>query len=357
MFASTRYITWARAFYGKIAYDLATSGVPSASSDELGAPADLRDPRGHERLRTAIARYNDVPEHEVIAALGTTHAVWLAYVSLLSVDDEVLVEEPGYEPLWRTAEGIGASVRRFERAAADGYALDPARIERAMTPRTRAVVVTNLHNPTGARASDDALRAAAAVCAAHRAHLIVDEVYAPFDALVDDRGVWRGSARKLAPNVVTVASLTKCYGLGPQRVGWLLGPRDVVERAGHAMTATCGSLPLEHANLGAHAFARIGELAARTTTLIAGRRARVEGWLAARPDLSWSAPTGGLFGFVTCRSGVELLPRLEAGARDLGVLAAAGVFFGAPRGVRISWATLGGAELDEGLRRLGELLA
>jgi aspartate/methionine/tyrosine aminotransferase len=356
MFAPTRYLQWARRFYGKVRFDLATSGMSVVPTSELGVDdaLTLDDSAGWERLRGAIARYNDVPTSEAIAALGTTHAIWLAYATLISPGDDVLVETPGYEPLVRIAEGVGARVLRFERDAREGFALDPDRIARAITPRTRVVAVTTLHNPTGRRISSDTLVAAARICESAGAHLLVDEVYAPFDSLVDTRGVFAGSARKLGPNVVVVSSLTKCYGLGPHRIGWMLGPSDVIARAEDAITASCGMLPLMHAHAAVRAFERIGPLAARSRALLSGKRERVARWVAAS-GLSWSAPTEGLFGFVTVPGEGDLTPAIERAARDREVLVAAGAFFGVPNGFRLSW-SIPDDRLDEGLSRLAEAL-
>src|SRR5208283_2088729 len=118
------------------------------------APEALDDPAGWGALEAAIARYNDVSTVEAIAALGTTHALWLAYACLTSPGDEVLVESPGYEPVSRIAEGMGLSVRQFERPATERFALDPDRVARSLAAGTRVVAVTNLHNPGGVRASD-----------------------------------------------------------------------------------------------------------------------------------------------------------------------------------------------------------
>jgi aspartate/methionine/tyrosine aminotransferase len=356
MFAPTRYLDWARRLYGQIRYDLATSGMPGVSTPELGGPAfeGLDDPSGWTRLREAIARYNDVPAGEAIAALGTTHALWLAYASLTSPGDEVLVETPGYEPLARIAEGVGAKVATFERAAREGYALDPERVARAMTPRTRVVAVSNLHNPTGVRTDAGVLRAIARIAEAQGAVLLVDEVYAPFDALVDGAGVFRDSSRRLAPNIVAVSSLTKCYGLGAQRIGWLLGPADVVARAEDATTASCGSLPLIHAHVALHALSRIAPLADRARSMLRGKRARVARWIDSE-GLAWSAPTEGLFGLVTIPGAGDLTAAIERAAREREVLVAAGSFFGVPDGFRLAWSA-SDAVLDEGLVRLAEAL-
>jgi aspartate/methionine/tyrosine aminotransferase len=356
MFAPTRYLHWARRFYGQVRFDLATSGVPTVPLAELGMPPahTLDDTGGWARLRTAIAHHNGVPEVEAIAALGTTHALWLAYATLTSPGDEVLVETPVYEPLVRIAEGLGLGVSCFERSAVDGYALDVDRVGRAMTARTRVIAITNLHNPSGVRATDGALRAVARLAETRGATLLVDEVYAPFDTLTDDAGVFHGSARKLAPNVVTVSSLTKCYGLSPQRIGWMLGPAEVVARAGDTTTASAGMLPLPHAHVAVHAFERVRDLAARTRASLPGKRERVAAWIAAQ-GLEWSAPAEGLFGFVSIPGVVDLEHLVERGVREREVLVAPGCFFGMPAGFRLSWASTMEV-LDEGLPRLAEVL-
>src|SRR5580700_7290304 len=117
MFSRTRYLEWARRHYGRVRFDLATSGAATVPLSALGLPSSdmLDDPSGWAALPEAIARYNDVPSTEAIAALGTTHALWLAYASLTSPGDEVLVESPGYEPVSRIAEGVGAKVATFVR--------------------------------------------------------------------------------------------------------------------------------------------------------------------------------------------------------------------------------------------------
>ncbi len=367
MFAPTRYIDWARRFYGKVRFDLATSGVSSVTPAEWRAPAfasacfggesesaDETGANDWDGFRRAIAIYNDRPENEVVAALGTTHAFWLALSSLTSAGEGVLVEEPAYEPLVRVAEGVGAEVTRFERPAANGFALDPERIARAMTARTRVVALSNLHNPSGTRADDESLRAAARIAEAGGAILLVDEVYAPFDALVDAHGVFRSSSRHLAENVVAVASLTKCYGLGAERVGWLLGPNDVVSRAHDTMTSTAGMLPWSHALQGRRALAHIRALASRSRAILGRKRDRVARW-AASHDVRYSAPEAGLFGFVTLPGTKDLTADIEAAVRDHEVLVAAGVFFGIPNGFRIAWSEPED-KLEEGLARLTEAL-
>jgi aspartate/methionine/tyrosine aminotransferase len=351
MFPPIQYLAWARRYYGRVRCDLASSGIPPV---ELEAWTTSESGGGADRLREAIATYNDTPIEETIASLGTTHALWLAYTALTSPGDDVLVEEPAYEPLVALAEGVGAHVTRFPRFVSGRFELDPERIARAMTSRTRVVALTNLHNPSGTRLSDDHLRRIARIAEAGRAVLLVDEVYAPFDDFVDRDGVFSTSARRLAPNVVAVSSLTKCYGLGAERIGWMLGPADVVTRADDAITASIGMVPPWHALRATRALASIRALAERARSCLAGKRARVASWVLEQ-GFGWSAPDAGLFGFVTLPEDLDLMPVLDKAAREGQVLVAPGVFFGVPNGFRIAWsAPMDG--IEEGLALLARAL-
>lgn len=354
MFARTRYIDWAMARYPTAAVDLASSGMPLRGADETGL--DLDAPDATARLVSAIARYNARPEAEVVPALGTSQALFLAYASVLASGDEVLVESPTYEPLRRVAEGLGAIVREVPRPRAGGYALDPDRFASMLSPRTRLVVVTHLHNPTGVAAGDEALVELARIAEARGAYLLVDEVYAPF-ASPPEKGVFRGSARAIHPNVLAVGSLTKCFGLGMLRVGWLLGPQQIVESASAAMIAACGHLPRAHAAVGAHHLARIDAHWDETARALEGRRAIVDAWLAKHPGLTLSADPRGIFGLLHVPKAEDLLPDVERWLESRGLLVAAGTFFGAPDALRLSWATLGGDALRHALDALAEELS
>ena len=356
MFPETRYLRWASRLYGQTRLDLASSGMQAARWSDLGSPAvDVDDAGALTRLRRSVAAYNDLPEAEVFPALGTSHAIFLAYAALLSPGDEILVETPGYEPLTRAAEGLGAVVRTFERAESKGFAVDPGQVAAAMGPRTRAVVVTNLHNPSGVRVPDATLRELATVAAARGSYLVVDEVYAPFDALPED-GIFRGSARKLAPNVIALGSLTKAYGLGLYRLGWVAGPFEVIARAENASIATMGHAGANHAAYGIAAFRAVGLLARRAMRTLEDKRLLAEHWAASHPAVRWSAPKAGLYGLVTVPGAGDLTDRIESHARATGVLVAAGSFFGAPESFRLSWATTTTERFAEGLAALTPLV-
>ncbi|HXX67821.1 MAG TPA: pyridoxal phosphate-dependent aminotransferase [Polyangiaceae bacterium] len=350
------YLRWATRHYGRVSYDLGRSGVYGRDRPALGVPSDLESFEHWDELRARIARYNGVADDEALPVLGASHGLYIAYATLLSPGDEVLIERVTYEPMHRIAEGIGANVATFERSAACRFALDPAAVARSITDRTRVIAVTNLHNPGGVRADEAALHEVARLAAATGAHVLVDEVYAPFGSLCDARAVWGKSARNLAPNVVAVGSLTKCYGLGAHRVGWVLGPRDVIARAEDALVASLGHAPVPWMAFGLRAFDRLPAFAEWSRATMAGKSRRVEAWFASRPHFAWSTAREGLFGFaVDLRAQDDLTPRIEQGVRDHGVIVAPGAFFGVPNAFRLAW-SIEDDKLDEALVRLGRIV-
>ena len=353
MFAPSRYLRWAIRFYGQVRFDWRRA-VPRASRASWAAPGQRwRRSTGAlwSILCAAVARHNDVAVAEALPALGTTHALWLACAALLAPGDDVLVEEPAYEALLRIAEGCGGRLVRFTRDARDGFALDPERIVAAMTPRTRLVIVTNLHNPSGVRARGAVLREVARAVEARGAVVLVDEVYAEFEALGAPDGVFRESARKLGPNVVAVSSLTKCFGLGAERVGWVLGPPDVIGRASDALLRERRAPPAVARARGPHRLREAPGARRGSRELLGDKRERVAAWLASK-RLPWSAPAEGLFGFVTVPGAGDLTPVIEAAVTERQVIVAPGAFFGAPDGFRIAW-SLPADRLDEALESAG----
>ncbi len=337
MIKRVEYLAWATRHYGHVRYNLASSGIPSLQQSELDTLPGPDSGAGWQQLCDAIARHHSLSSKEVVATLGASHGLWLAYTAIIRHGDEVLVENPAYEPLVAAAQAAGAVVRRFDRDMAGGFVLDPERVFDALSRKTRIVAITNLHNPSGVRASDEAMRAVAQRMHTQSGFLLVDEIYAPFDRFVGPDGVFHGTSRALGPNVLATGSLTKAYGLGPQRVGWLLGPEEVIARALDALVVSVGELPLDWMNRGVWAFQHILALAERSRSLLGNKRERLREWIAARPSLTWSDPREGLFGLAIVTSGGDLRPAIELGLERHGVLVAPGGFFGIPNSFRLAW--------------------
>ncbi len=114
---------------------------------------------GYAPLQERLARYTGVPQECVFAAAGTSFSNHMAMAATFDPGDEVLIEHPTYELLESTARYLGARIRRFERRLEDGFRIDPDEVERQVTPAIKLIILTNLHNPTGAYADEATIRA------------------------------------------------------------------------------------------------------------------------------------------------------------------------------------------------------
>src|ERR1700751_6457328 len=224
------YIEWAK-LRSEARYKLASSDMLAYPLKELPVRIEqLRIPNssggyGDATLIEGLAKKAGVPADCVVHAQGTSMANHLAMAALVEPDDEVLIEEPAYEALLAVARYLGAKIRRFPRRLEDGFKLDPREVERAISPRTRLIVFTNLHNPTGVRTPDSTLKLVGDIARSLGAHVLVDEVY--LEACFDSPG---RSAFHLGSNFVATSSLTKAYGLSGLRCGWILAGPALAER-------------------------------------------------------------------------------------------------------------------------------
>lgn len=347
------YLEWAK-LRSAAKYNLATSGLDGYPLAKL--PVKIEDLEisvggsyGYPPLQERLARRSAVAPECVVAANGTSMANHLAMAALLKRGDEVLIEEPTYEPLLTVAEYLGASVRRFRRRFEDGFAVDPREVERQITPRTRVVVITNLHNPSGARTADDRLRLIGEIAQSRNAHVLVDEVYleACFDAPAR-------SAFHLGSNFVVTSSLTKAFGLSGLRCGWVLAPAPLAERMWR-INDLYGVIPAHVAELlSVIALDHLQEIEEYARTRLQTNRTILQQFIASRKDLRAIRTDAGTTAFPRLASGkVDALCQLLREKYETSVVP--GRFFEMPNHFRVG---IGGRTelLEEGLKRLGKAL-
>jgi aspartate/methionine/tyrosine aminotransferase len=299
-FPRAPYMEWAKARPAP-AFDLAASAVAACTLDDLPGALDaveLTGPNenGYPPLVDAIAARYGVSPDRVATANGASGANLLACIALVGAGDDVLVEKPAYDPLLAAPRLMGARILRFERRRDAGFALDLARLRAALTPRTRLVILTSPHNPTGAHASASDMTALAALAADARVHVLVDEVYV--DASGDRT---RQPAATLGDWMVTTSSLTKSYGLAGLRCGWCLASPEVAERVRRARDIVdgVGAYPAER--LAAFAFRHLDDLVNRARGFVGPNLERLRNVIAARPEIEWLEPAGGMVAFPRLR--------------------------------------------------------
>jgi aspartate/methionine/tyrosine aminotransferase len=308
---------------------------------------------GSNPVREALAARYRVPADEVFPTEGTSLANFLAMAALLDGGGHAVVETPVYTPFLQQVEALADTVELVERPFEDGFVLDPERLERALRPDTRLVALTNLHNPSGVRMPDTLLTELAGRAARVGAHLLVDEVYRDF--LYDEEP---GTARTLAANVVITSSLTKVYGLGNLRFGWLIGPRHIVHRASRINDYLGVLQPSPAISLGLRALTQLDALAARSRRAVEAAMPALREWIRSRHDLEVVWPEAGAIVFprlTGAAAGIDtdaLSQRLMARER---VSVVPGRFFRAPEAIRLA-ATVTPEVLRDGLNRLGEAI-
>jgi len=347
------YLEWAKLRSGA-KYNLATSGLDGFPLAKL--PVKIEDLElsiggsyGYPQLQDRLARKNGVATECMVAANGTSMANHLAMAALLEPGDEVLIEQPTYEPLLTVAKYLGATVHRFARRFENGFNLDPREVERHMTPRTRLVVVTNLHNPSGARTPDSSLQLIGKIAQSRGAQVLVDEVY--LDACFDPQA---HSAFHLGDNFIVTSSLTKAFGLSGLRCGWVLAPAPLAERMWR-INDLFGVIPAHVAELlSVIAFDHLKEIETYARTRLQTNRPILQRFLNSRSDLKAIRADAGTIAFPQLISGkVDALCQLLREKYDTSVVP--GYFFEMPDHFRIG---IGGKTelLEEGLKRLGKAL-
>ena len=343
---------WAK-FKAPARYSLTMSEVPHFRMDSL--PISIADldldgashPRYHP-LRDAIARRYGVSSEQVVAADGTSMANFIAMAALISPGDEVLLEFPTYELLLGAASFLGADIKRFERNPAEAFRLDPAMVKQQLSERTRLVVITNLHNPTSALASEDELRAVGKLAAEVGARVLVDEVY--LDSAVPPRR----SAAHLGPEFVCTNSLTKVYGLSGLRCGWILAEPELAERMWRLndLFGVNQAHPAER--LACIAFENIEAVTGGNPQLLSRNRDRWNAFAEARDDLDCMPAEHGITAFPRWSGGeTERLDALLHEKYDTAVVP--GRWFEMPDRFRVGFG-LPTDDLEEGLSRLGSAL-
>ncbi|XKE47104.1 aminotransferase class I/II-fold pyridoxal phosphate-dependent enzyme [Halomonas organivorans] len=203
-----------------------------------GAVASLRagathypDVQGKRALREAIAeRYRargvDATADNLIVMAGAQCGLYAAAQCLLDPGDEVIVPEPSYVTYEAVLQSTGASMVRIPLRGDAGFRLDPADLEAAITPRTRAILLNSPHNPTGQLIDADAWAAIAALCRRHDLWLISDEVYA--ELIFEGEHVCAAGQPDMAERTVVVDSLSKSHAMTGWRLGWVLGPEPLI---------------------------------------------------------------------------------------------------------------------------------
>ena len=338
------------------------------------------DPRNHRyspagglaELKAAIVDKTrrdsglEITPAQVLVTNGGKQAVYEAFATLLDPGDEVLLPAPywtTYPEAVKLAGGVPVDVVTTEE---QGYRVTVDQLEAARTERTKVLLWCSPSNPTGAVASPAEVEAVGRWAVEHGIWVVADEIYEHLVYGDAEHVSMPVAVPELADRCVVVNGVAKTYAMTGWRVGWLIGPTDVVKAATNLQS---------HATSNVSNVAQVAAVAALTGDLSAvaqmraafdRRRQTMVGLLSAIPGVTCPTPDGAFYCYPSVKGllGRSLRGRTPQTSAELaelvldeaGVAVVPGEAFGTPGYFRLSYA-LGDDDLVKGVTRMADLLA
>lgn len=332
--------------HGRARYDLSSSDMPPQTLSEYGGLADrslaAHDVGGSEETRAELARLYGGRPGDYIVTAGASEANFATCAALVSPGDRILVERPVYQPLEAIPRALGGRMYSLLRQEAAGFRLTAEDVRRAAPKGLRLLVLSNLNNPTGSALAPEEVRGIAGLAEERDFYVLVDEMFR--DLAFDRPSPTMGGMNE---RVIVTSGMSKFYGAGGLRIGWLRSAAAVRKRVRNVLDylSVAPSGPSEAIAL---ALLRNRErTVARNRRLIEeGRRIAAE-W-AASEGIGWSEPPAHL---AFPRVGGDTLGLAAILLRDHETFIAPGESFGLGGHFRLNTG-IRGDDLSEGLARV-----
>ncbi len=323
-------------------------------------------------LREAICAWHKrelgssyVPK-ECVVNVGGKHAIFNAVSVLVQSGDEVIIPAPYWVSFPDIVKYAGGTPVYVETRPEDGFSVKAAAIEKAITPKTRLLILNSPSNPTGGVVPPDEYRRILAVCKKHNAWLMADECYSHF-TYEPHKPFSIASVAESKANVIVVGSVSKTFAMTGWRIGYTLAPEALVQ-AVIKLQSQSTSNPTSIAQYAAlEAMRGTMESVPIMLAEYAKRRKRIVEGLRAIPGVNCEMPGGAFYAFPNVAAHLANGASGHALAKDTTELAkllldkarvalVPGDAFGAPGYLRLSYAT-SIERIEEGLRRMASFFA
>ncbi|MEM9652791.1 MAG: aminotransferase class I/II-fold pyridoxal phosphate-dependent enzyme [Actinomycetota bacterium] len=359
---------WMNEYETTCSHNLAETCVRSLSIDELldlsGRRADILAELGRtrmtygpipgsDRLRTLVASlFTNQTADNVIITHGAIGANALVHEALVEPGDRVIAVRPNYQQHYSIPASYGAGVQELWLTQEGNWLPDLDRLDDLATDRTKLIALTNPNNPTGSLMDEAMLNDVVAIARRCGAWILADEVYRGIDQHGDGT---TASVADLYERGISTGSMSKPFGLAGLRLGWIVGPQEVLE-------------PVSiHRNYNTISVSRVDDLFAsvglehKEQILDRGRRitrenlAVLDRFMTARDDLDWVKPTAATVTLIRYYYNIESYDLCRRLLAETGVMFMPGDAFDIPRTFRIGFAD-DLATLEAGLDRFGGYL-
>ncbi|MCS5700538.1 pyridoxal phosphate-dependent aminotransferase [Cyanobium sp. FGCU-52] len=317
------------------------------------------EPALRQAIATKLKRENGVSLgfDQVLVTNGGKQALYNLFQVLLDPGDEVLLPSPYWLSYPEMAHLAGASVQLLPSEAEAGFRLDPARLEAAITPASRLLVLNSPSNPTGMVMTRQEMEAVAEVLRRHpRVAVVCDEIYEFLTAPGHEHHCFAAVAPDLAERTFLVNGFAKGWAMTGWRLGWLAGPKHVVAAAS-ALQSQSTSNVCSFAQFGALAAIEASRDCVRAMAeQFDERRALLSQRLMAIEGIKLRPPEGAFYAFPDVSHwGLDSMTLCSRLLDEVGLAVVPGVAFGDDRCIRLSCAAAPAA-IEDGIDRLRRFL-
>ena len=294
--------------YGKIKNNLTETSVRDRNIKDLGITLDdillpYGDHLGDLKLRKLIAIQSGLTDPDcVIVTSGAASALFIVASSLLEPGDHMIVMHPNYGTNIATPEAIGADISYLKLDFEGKFKVDFEQLESMIRCNTKYISLTNPHNPTGVMMGYEDIKKAIAIAEKHDVLLLIDETY---------RDMFKSEvlpvAASLSSNVISIASLSKTYGIPGIRIGWVVcQDKKIIEMllAAKEQICICGSVIDEY--IAYIALSQKEEWIKENDAIVASRFAVLKEWVEREKLIEWVEPQAACTCFVRISKNIDV---------------------------------------------------
>jgi len=288
-------------------------------------------------LREVLATiYKTIQPDQLVVVSAAEEAIFLFYHALLTPQDHAIVETPCYESALTLPKSTGASVSEWRRKPENGWAHDFAALEALIRPNTRALYINTPHNPTGLLMPPEIFRRVLELAAKHNIYVFSDEVYRELE---HDPATRLPAACDLYDRAISLASVSKSYGLPGLRLAWLAShDKEFLLKiiSLKHYTTICASAPSEF--LTALVFRHRQKFIERNLQIVLRNLPLLSAFFARHSNIfEWTPPNAGTIGFARFKPQQDVHDWCENLVRDSGVLLLPGTVYDEPRHIRFGF--------------------
>ncbi|WP_425405072.1 aminotransferase [Hwanghaeella sp.] len=246
---------------------------------------------GSDRLRRLVAGlYERQKPENVVATHGTIGANALVHETLVEPGDRVISVLPTYQQHYSIPESYGADVQILRLTEATGFLPDLDALKRLATPGTKLIAINNPNNPTGSLMDRAYLEQIAGIARECGAWVLCDEVYRGTDQDGDGSTV---SMADLYEKGISTASMSKAYSLAGLRLGWIVGPVELLHAVAVHRDYNTISVGMLDDHFACIALENRDKILGRSQQITRTNRAILSEWVEGEPLISWIAPKSG----------------------------------------------------------------